>query len=419
MRNATLRDLEQILRKQHAEKVDLVVPATSLRAKDGQIKVTGADNFLVEGFGFMDPNGLYKPSDVFVEGLADKLKIPMQYLRRTQEDAPDLFDANVNGWLHGKSVRRAGQDEPSVLRNPDSRKFLFRAFRDFSEDGHAVARALLSDSFGPMENLDVLVAALEGIKDAGVHVDPDSIVCDLSDRRMYMRIPAPELFVEAPELLKGYVSPFEDPETDRARRFEGNGGSQTATALERGRQRLAEIAGGKPIVFAGLDFRNSEVGQSQFEIRPIVIIESCSNGMTITKEAAKRRHVGSKLEEGTIRWSDDTVQKAVELIKAKTRDTVASFLTQEFLETTVAGLEEQAGVKVRDVEATVKHVSTKLSFSESERAGILAHFIAGHQLTAGGMAQAVTSYSQTVQNADRARHLDDKALEVLDLAASM
>jgi hypothetical protein len=58
------------------------------------------------------------------QGLADKLGIPGPYLRRTRELKPDLYDANVNGWLDG-----------------DARKFLIRCLRPGSGTGAGAARA--------------------------------------------------------------------------------------------------------------------------------------------------------------------------------------------------------------------------------------------------------------------------------------
>ena len=56
--------------------------------------------------------GTYTPTEVCDQGLADKLGIPAAYLRRMREQRPDLYDANVNGWLDG-----------------DDRKFLIRCLR--------------------------------------------------------------------------------------------------------------------------------------------------------------------------------------------------------------------------------------------------------------------------------------------------
>jgi hypothetical protein len=50
---------------------------------------------------------------------------------------------------------------------------------------------------------------------------------------------------------------------------------------------------------------------------------------------------------------------------------------------------------------------------------ILAHFIRGGQLTAGGVMQAVTSVAQTLDDGDTAHDLEAQALRAMDLAAQI
>src|SRR6266702_8260170 len=71
-------------------------------------------------------------------------------------DRPDRWDANVNGWLNGNDL--AGYP-------PDGRKFLVRLFQA-AGDGLGVARAVLSDSYNVIDNLDALMATLHGIRPA-------------------------------------------------------------------------------------------------------------------------------------------------------------------------------------------------------------------------------------------------------------
>jgi hypothetical protein len=89
--------------------------------------------------------GTYIPTEVCDQGLADKLGIPATYLRRTRQDRPDLYDANVNGWL-----------------DSDPRKFLIRCLRPSDGTSPGAARAFLSDGYKWIDNLDVLLAALDG-----------------------------------------------------------------------------------------------------------------------------------------------------------------------------------------------------------------------------------------------------------------
>jgi len=96
----TLADLAGLLRDQQARAVDIVAPATAIRARHGQLRiecthpVLGAD-------GVTTTAGSYTPTQVCDQGLADKLGIPAGYLRQLREHRPGLYDANVNGWLDG------------------------------------------------------------------------------------------------------------------------------------------------------------------------------------------------------------------------------------------------------------------------------------------------------------------------------
>lgn len=364
-RNANLADMAVLLQDQQARKVDMVVPASKIRSENATIVVEGAEPVLTaDGVSLSD--GRYQPTAVFDEGVSSKLNIPLAYVRRLREDRPDLYDANVNGWLEH-----------------DSRSFLLRAFG--TNDGSTgIARAMLSDSYRFMDNLDALMAALDGIQQSGVNAEVTS--CDLTERRMTVKVKAPELQVLAPTLLEGYRSPFT-----------GAYGAEN------------------PVVFGGFVLSNSETGGGAFTVTPRLEVLVCNNGMTITKDALRAVHLGSKLEEGTIRWSQDTVEKTSALITAKTRDAVRTFLDIEYVERVIRSLEAKSGTPVEDAVATIQHVGKKLAYTEEQQKGILDHFIKGGQLTAGGIVHAVTSFSQTVEDADVAYDLEASAVKVLEL----
>jgi beta-phosphoglucomutase-like phosphatase (HAD superfamily) len=130
-------------------------------------------------------------------------------------------------------------------------------------------------------------------------------------------------------------------------------------------------------------------------------------------------HLGSRLEEGVIRWADDTQEKALQLITAQVRDTVQAFCSEEYLTEWVASLEEKAGVAVANPEKAIKVIAKRAGFSETEAQGILSHFISGGQPTAGGFMQATTSFAQTIASPARAVEVEDKGEQVLAIAASL
>ena len=387
-RNATLADLAELLTEQQARKIDVVAPASKLRSKDGNLVIEGADP-IIEDDGVTDPNGAYRPTSVCDEGVADKLGIPLVYVRKLRESRGDLYDTNVNGWLRGarrpEGLTIEAEREWRETHPADKRSFLIRTFR--GDDGPGIARAFLSDSYKVIDNLDALTAALDGIRQSGVEINVTG--CDLTDRRMYVRVTAPAVQALAPALLERYRSPFS-----------GAAGADN------------------PTVFAGLVLSNSETGGGAFTIVPRLTVEVCSNGMTMTKDAVRAIHLGEKLDEGVIRWSEDTQKKNLELITAKARDAVATFLDVGYMTTVIRRLEETAGAPVSDAPAVIEAVSKKLAFSKEQTAGILDHFIKGADLTAGGVMHAVTSFAQTVVDADAAADLEASGVRAMELAAA-
>lgn len=404
-RNATLDDLVAVLKDEHGRKHDIVVPATKIRAKDGDLIVAGAETEItLDGVSTVD--GRYRPTRVCDEGIADKLNVPSKYLARMRADAVDLYDANVNGWLRGRTIHRAAG--PEVIRPGDTRSFLLRCLR--GGDGHGVARAFLSDSYRAMDNLDVLTAALQGVRDSGTEIEVRS--CDLTERRMYVDVFAPQVAALAPTLLKGYRNPFSDPTVDAARQ---HGRDLQAWQQTGERTGLGQLDSGEPIVFAGFRITNSEVGGGAFSIVPRLLVQVCTNGMTIQQDAIRNVHLGAKLDAGLIQWSADTHRKALDLITSKATDAVATFLDHKYLTRALDRIEDQAGKPVTQATETVKALGKTLGFTQAEQDGVLDHFIRGGQMTAGGVLNAITSYSQTIPCADRADAVEGQALRALSL----
>ncbi|WP_040816277.1 hypothetical protein [Nocardia concava] len=100
-RHLSLQELVPLLERQQAAKVDVVASAQSLRSNTGMIELFGVSP-VVDERGVTCVDGLYQPTAAADGQVADKLGIPVRYLRRLRErDRLDLYDSNVNGWLHG------------------------------------------------------------------------------------------------------------------------------------------------------------------------------------------------------------------------------------------------------------------------------------------------------------------------------
>jgi len=369
-RNVTLGDLAAMLRDQQARKVDIVAPAAAIRARNGQLVIDGTDPVLGPD-GVTMSTGAYTPTEVCDQGLADKLSIPAAYLRRTREHKPELYDANVNGWLDG-----------------DARKFLIRCLQPGTGSGAGAARAFLSDGYKRIDNLDVLLAALDGVRAAGVPVQVDG--CDLTERRMYVRVVCEQVAVLAPALLAGYRSPFT-----------GAAGADN------------------PVVFAGFVISNSETGCGAFTLTPRLVVQVCRNGMTISRDAIRAVHLGERLDEGVVTWSGNTLDKTLALITAKTADAVAAFLDSGYADRALREIQAQSGHPLADPQEAVQVVSQRLRFTDVQQAGIMSHFIRAGDVTAGGILHAVTSVAQTLPDADAAHEMESQGLRALEIAASL
>jgi hypothetical protein len=142
------------------------------------------------------------------------------------------------------------------------------------------------------------------------------------------------------------------------------------------------------------------------------------NGWKIsTDEKVRKVHLGGRLEEGQIDWSNETRVKANELLRSQVKDAVGRFLSVEFLEEAVRELEKDAGVELSKPEETIKVISRELTYSKAEQEGILNMFIKGGMPTSGGVGQAVTAFSQTIEDPDRAFDFNSTAQRAMQLSA--
>ena len=367
LRNAQLSDLIPLLQQQHRQKVDVVVPLSQLRLNGGALEVAGLEPVITDD-GVTEISGLYRPTVKVDSDLAGLFNIPLRYVRRMRDEHVELLDSNVNAWAargSGKVLLRLfyGSDE----RNPEST---------------GIARAVLSDRYGFRDNLDTILAALDGMRAAGLAADNISSV-SLSDDKLYMFVEAPEVSVLAPKLLEGYRSPFNN-----------DGPNQ-------------------PIVHAGFVIQNSETGQGACSVTPRLVVRICSNGLTMNKDAMRKVHLGGRMAEGQVAWKQDTMRAVDEAIRLQMRDAVTTFLTEDYVAGAVASLEKDSDTAVSDPSKTMEVVAKELSFTKDEASLIFSHFIKGGQITAGGYMQAVTSAAQEVEDIDRANEIESLGVNAM------
>ena len=387
LRRGDLGTLHEMLTQRQARKADAVVPATAITSRGAVLHVCGLLEPELAAHGVTGPrDAALRPTHRADAQIADRLKIPGAYLRRLALEAPEVYDANVNGLLARQGAKRylvrGLVDGPDVV--PDHAP---SSVEDMDTTS-GILRALLSDSYRPIEDLDVLLATLDGIRATGRRVEIRS--CDLTENRMYVTVACPEVAAMAPALLGNYRSPFS-----------GNRGAEN------------------PLVFAGFVFSNSETGSGRYSLTPRIEVQICTNGMTITRDAVSEVHLGGKLDAGPVRWSADTTRRATDLITAKTRDAVTGFLSEDYLARQLAEITAQAGAPVTDATGTIEQLSAELHYTKAQADAILEDFLAGGDRSAGGVMHAVTSAAQRQNNAETAHAMEADGIRAMSLAVRL
>jgi hypothetical protein len=386
LRRADLAAIVPVLKARRAQKLDVVVPTSQVLASGGNILIQGLDSVqvpshtrlsedgvtTVPGFTY-NPSGLYQPTSVVDQQISDLHKIPVRYLRKLRNEDVELFDINVN--------RHAARATGSNLVR------LIWGQLPGNDSVTGIVRAILSDRYAIIDHLDTVLAVLAGLDELGLGGDNITSL-DLSDRRLYMEIDAPEVAVAGRELVQNYKSPFT---------------GQTGAEL--------------PLIHAGIKIINSEIGHGAFEVKPFARFEVCANGATIDGFGVRKVHVGKQLDQGEVSWSQDTLRAANELVRNQVKDAVGQFLSVDFLSARVDEWRELAGVEVSKPAETIKVIASELAWTEDEADSILGKFIKGGDTSAFAFGQAVTAQAQDVDNADRSHELGDQHLKAAKIAA--
>lgn len=295
------------------------------------------------------------PVNAYAHGqIAAHLDIPKKYYDKMLTEQPRLLAENVNTWF---------QREKNTTR---------RMVRTL--DGHA--RAFLSDRFQPYDNDMAADAVLTALHDSGRKLDVKS--CEITDRRLYIKVGFPELQADITTLSK------------------------------RG-----------DVLQGGLLFSNSEVGGGAVEVCPWSEVLACTNGMKHTSFGQRRNHVGRTQagDDGAEIFASDTLRADAKAFLLKLRDVVRATCSPEQFDLIVNQMREAAGQKIEgNPVAAVEVLTRKLSLSTEENTSILRHLIEGGDLSRYGIANAVTRAAQDIESYDRATEMEGIGATIIELA---
>lgn len=233
-------------------------------------------------------------------------------------------------------------------------------------------RAFLSDRYRVVDNWDVASAVLPMLFEVP---EMKIVSCELTESRVYIKAVFPRIQAE---IRKGDV------------------------------------------VQSGVMISNSEVGLGAANIDPFVERLVCTNGMVASEFGQRRNHVGKQLEmdgdNAAEIYRDETLEMSDKAFLMRVQDTVKACITDAKFKLIVDRMKAATEMKIEAPVTEVVEVAAKRwSFTEGEKGNILNHLIAGADLSAYGLLNAITRSAQDTDDYDRSTQMEKIGGSILEL----
>ena len=340
-----LNEVMMELNRQNQRKKDYIGSAQALRLfEDGQTFEIGS----------MSGAQQFGSTRLFHRQVASALGIPAKYYDIMQSQKPELLAQNVNAWL-------SDRENSYMIRTMDY-------------GGGRVARALLSDRYRRIDNMEIASAVLPLFAGSDQY---EVISSEVTENRMYLKI--------------------------LSRRLE------------------MEVVPGD-YVQAGVVISNSEVGLGSVNVQPLVYRLVCTNGMIVNDMGERKNHVGraaKAVEDSFHIYSDETMEAEDKAFLLKLRDVTMAAIEEGRFAQVVGKLKESAGIPITGKVTEVVELTGKTyGFNTDEQDSILQYLIAGGDLSQYGLSNAITRASQDVESYDRATALEGIGWQVAAMPAT-
>jgi hypothetical protein len=342
-----LQDLAAEIVRQAETKRDFIAPTNVINMTDDL-----ALNFSTQTF---------EVNDLAHRQIAEFTGVPGRYYDLMKAEQPDLLRQNVNTWFQAKPAQR-------LVRTLDGR-----------------ARAFLSNSYRPLDNLDLAEAVLPVLEEMNLQV----VSAEITERRLYIKA------------------------VDRR--------------IERDVPKGAALGDGGHTIFdtvsPAISISNSEVGSGALSVEAGTITKMCTNLMWFPSKGMRKYHVGAKTELGGEELfrllSDDTRKATDKAVFMQIRDVVRN----AFDETKFDGLvEEIKGTSTREITGEVVEVvnlvAERYDMNKTTRESVLKHLITGGSLTQYGLANAITRAAEDEEDYDNASGYEKIGGNVLTLSGT-
>ena len=157
---------------------------------------------------------------------------------------------------------------------------------------------------------------------------------------------------------------------------------------------------------AGIVITNSEVGCGTLSVQPLIYRLVCKNGLIASDHALRKTHVGRALAteaESVNVFRDDTLAADDRAFFLKVRDVVEAAVSEATFRQVAQKLQKTRDIRLTgDPVKSVEVLANRYTLNDTERAGVLRHLIVEGDLSAYGLVNAVTHFSQDVEDYDRA-----------------
>ena len=338
------RSLSEVLielQRQNEAKRDFISPAQMFRLnEDGEtFEITHPFTGAQEPFG---------TTDLFHRQIGSALNIPAKYYVTMRFQKPELLAENVNAWF-------ADRDQNYMIRSMDY-------------GNGRVARALLSDRYRRIDNLEIASAVLplfagqEGMQIASSEV---------TENRLYLKIVNARLEMEV--VPGDYVQ-------------------------------------------AGVVISNSEVGLGAVSVQPLVYRLVCTNGMIANDFGERRAHIGrasKAVEDNFAIYTDETIEAEDKAFMLKLRDTALLAFQEARFRQIVGRLQNAAQARITGrVQGVIELTGKAYDLNQSEQDDVLNYLIQGGDLSLYGLSNAITRASQDADSYDRATALESIGWQV-------
>jgi hypothetical protein len=164
------------------------------------------------------------------------------------------------------------------------------------------------------------------------------------------------------------------------------------------------------IVQAGVAVSNSEVGQGTLSVQPLLFRLRCLNGLIVPDFSLHKTHVGRSIAnaaDAITVFKDDTLQADDKAFFLKVRDVVEAAVSEATFHRAAEKLQRTLRIPLTgDPVRTVEVLAHRHGLNDQERAGVLRHLIADGDLSGYGLVNAVTHFSQEVDDYDRATEFE-------------